>query len=140
MKRWIHMGMAVLMALLFAGRSVAQEPVCQLSTHMLDVSRGVPAAGVTVELSRQTPDGSWQTLDRRVTDRNGRVADLLPLREPDANRGIYRLRFETQPYFEAQGQTSIYPYVEVVFLIEGDGHYHIPITMSANGYATYRGN
>ena len=140
MKRWIHMGMAVLMALLFAGRSVAQEPVCQLSTHMLDVSRGVPAAGVTVELSRQTSDGGWQTLDRRVTDRNGRVTGLLPIREPDANRGIYRLRFETQPYFEAQGQSSIYPYVEVVFRIEGDGHYHIPITMSANGYATYRGN
>ncbi|WP_417016641.1 hydroxyisourate hydrolase [Alistipes sp.] len=140
MKRWIRMGMAVLVALLFAGRSVAQEPVCQLSTHMLDVSRGAPAAGVEVELSRQTPDGGWQTVDRRVTDRNGRVTGLLPIREPDANRGIYRLRFETQPYFEAQGLSSIYPYVEVVFRIEGDGHYHIPITMSANGYATYRGN
>ncbi len=54
--------------------------------------------------------------------------------------GSTGFRFETAPYFEALGERSIYPWVEVVFRIEGSGHYHIPITMSANGYATYRGN
>lgn len=76
----------------------------------------------------------------RRTDANGRIADLLPHGVPGANDGLYRLRFETEPYFAAQGLRSIYPYVEVTFRIEGDGHYHIPITMSANGYSTYRGN
>ena len=51
-----------------------------------------------------------------------------------------RQRFETEAYFARQGLRSIYPWVEVTFRIEGDDHYHIPITMSANGYATYRGN
>ena len=69
-----------------------------------------------------------------------RSGDLLPVGEPRGNDGVYKLKFETEPYFEAHGEESIYPFVEVVFRIEGDGHYHIPITMSANGYSTYRGN
>lgn len=43
-------------------------------------------------------------------------------------------------YFKQQGLDTIYPFVEVIFEIKGDSHYHIPITMSANGYGTYRGN
>ncbi|MCY6293643.1 hydroxyisourate hydrolase [Bacteroides fragilis] len=50
------------------------------------------------------------------------------------------LKFYTEPYFLEQGLKSIYPFVEVIFRIEGKKHYHIPITMSANGYSTYRGN
>lgn len=140
MKRWIRMGAVVLAALLFAGRLVAQEPVWQLSTHMLDVSAGAPARGVAVSLFRLSAEGEWTRLAERTTDRNGRVADLLPLAGTHGNDGVYKLRFETEPYFKARGEHSIYPFVEVVFRIEGDGHYHIPITMSANGYATYRGN
>ena len=140
MKRWIRRGAVVIIALLVAGWSVAQEPVYQLSTHMLDISRGVPAGEVSVSLYRLQPDGSWERLCERKTDRNGRVADLLPVNTPGGNYGIYKLRFETAPYFEGLGQSSIYPFVEVIFRIVGDGHYHIPITMSANGYATYRGN
>ena len=136
------MGTAGLAVLLFAGRAVAQEPVYQLSTHMLDVSQGAPARGVAVTLYESAPDtdAGWRVAARRQTDRNGRIADLLPVGRPGANDGVYTLRFETEPYFTARNRTSIYPYVEVVFRIEGDGHYHIPITMSANGYSTYRGN
>lgn len=142
MKKWIRMGAAGLAALLFAGQVWAQEPVYQLSTHMLDISKGAPAPDVAVVLYEQDAeaDGGWRTVARRVTDRNGRIADLLPHGAPGQNDGVYKLRFETEPYFSQQGLTSIYPYVEVVFRIEGDGHYHIPITMSANGYSTYRGN
>lgn len=139
MKRWILAGALWLLALGFAGTVSAQEPTFQLSTHMLDLSRGVPAADVRVTLSRLAEDGSWQPVAERRTDRNGRIADLLPL-GVQSNEGLYRLRFETEPYFAAQGLQSIYPWVEVTFRIEGRGHYHIPITMSANGYATYRGN
>ena len=35
---------------------------------------------------------------------------------------------------------SFYPYIEVVFQIKDDQHYHVPITLSPFGYATYRGN
>lgn len=134
------MATAGLAVLLFAGWAVAQEPVYQLSTHMLDISRGVPAAGVRVTLYEADADAGWREAACRETDRNGRVADLLPVGTPGGNEGVYKLRFETEPYFAAHAERSIYPFVEVTFRIEGDGHYHIPITMSANGYSTYRGN
>ena len=111
----------------------------QLSTHMLDVSKGQPAPRVTVALYKlDSITGNWAQVTTGKTDENGRIANLLPL--PKDNSGIYKLKFETEPYFNAQNLKSIYPYVEVVFRIEGKGHYHIPITMSANGYSTYRGN
>ena len=119
----------------FAQKSVTY----QLSTHMLDISKGQPAPDVTVTLYKlDSIIGNWAQVTTGKTDRNGRIANLLPL--PKDNSGIYKLKFETAPYFKAQNLKSIYPYVEIVFRIEGKGHYHIPITMSANGYSTYRGN
>ena len=35
---------------------------------------------------------------------------------------------------------TFYPFVDVVFQIQDEKHYHVPITLSAFGYATYRGN
>lgn len=128
------------MALVFAasiGTAAAQNRDYQLSTHILDIGLGKPAAGVTIYLYRMDADGGWTKAGEGVTDTNGRISDFLPGKNND---GVYKLRFETEPYFQAQNLPTIYPFVEVVFSVEGEGHYHIPITMSANGYATYRGN
>ncbi|WP_455586853.1 hydroxyisourate hydrolase [Bacteroides sp.] len=117
----------------------AQSPTgYQLSTHMLDVSKGAPATGVKITLYQLQNNGTWKQMASGVTNDNGRIADFLP--DTRDNTGTYKLHFETEPYFKQQNLESIYPYVEIVFHIEGKGHYHIPITMSANGYATYRGN
>lgn len=110
----------------------------QLSTHILDISSGKPASGVAVRLFRQDAEGGWQKVDSGITDANGRIADFLP--ETKDNFGVYKLSFETQKYFSEQKNNSIYPYVDVVFQINENTHYHIPIVMSANGYSTYRGN
>ena len=111
----------------------------QLSTHILDVNLGRPAAGVPIILFKLAPDGeNWNKIAENITDANGRIGNFLPDDTP--NDGVYKLRFETRDYFSQQGTETIYPVVEVVFEIKGDAHYHIPITMSANGYGTYRGN
>ena len=111
----------------------------QLSTHILDVNLGRPAPGVVIALFRLTEDGTaWNKVGEGVTDANGRIGNFLPATQ--ANDGIYKLRFETGNYFRKQNRKSIYPFIEVVFEITGDSHYHIPITLSANGYGTYRGN
>lgn len=111
----------------------------QLSTHILDTNRGRPAAGVQISLFRLSDDGSeWIQVGAGITDANGRIGTFLPMSSP--NDGVYKLKFETGDYFKKQELDSIYPFVEVVFEIRGTGHYHIPITMSANGYGTYRGN
>ena len=117
----------------------AQENIqYQLSTHILDISQGKPASGVKIKLYQKNSENKWYKIASGITDKNGRIANFLPQNKD--NSGTYKLSFETKEYFAKQNIKSIYPYVDVVFQIDGDSHYHIPITMSANGYATYRGN
>ena len=61
-----------------------------ITTHVLDTSRGRPAAGVPVVLERAVESG-WAPLGRGTTDADGRVRDLLESAPAD---GRYRLRRE----------------------------------------------
>jgi 5-hydroxyisourate hydrolase len=110
-----------------------------ISTHILDTSRGRPAAGVPAALQQRGPEG-WTSLGRESTNADGRVPSLLPANavlEP----GVYRIRFDTDEYFAAQGVQAFYPEVSVVFQIEDAGqHYHVPLLLSPFGYSTYRGS
>lgn len=127
-----------LLVFTFTFINVYAEQTYQLSTHILDISKGAPATNVDIWLYKLGSDGkSWNLISKGVTDKNGRIADFLP---GNNNDGTYKLQFFTYSYFKSQGLDSIYPYVDLVFKISGKKHYHIPITMSANGYATYRGN
>ena len=110
-----------------------------ISTHVLDTMKGRPAVGVAVILSVQRGDG-WHTLHAALTDEDGRVKHLLPeLSAMEA--GIYRVRFETKHYFAAEAVDTLYPFIEITFNVDdGQGHYHIPLLLTANGYTTYRGS
>jgi 5-hydroxyisourate hydrolase len=93
-----------------------------VSTHVLDVGSGRPASGVPVELYRG---------DERVgggaTDADGRIAELAEGLE----RGVYRLVFAPEsPFFRR---------VELALSLE-DGHYHVPLLVSAYSCTTYRGS
>lgn len=130
---------AYILISLFCIPAFAQSGTFRLSTHILDINKGLPVPHVDIKLYKFNPDSQkWIQVAENKTDQNGRVADFLPSNQE--NRGIYKLKFETEPYFQAQHLNSIYPYIEIVFKIEDKGHYHIPITMSANGYSTYKGN
>ena len=111
----------------------------RISTHVLDVSRGKPAAGVPVRLEKRNGAGAWVPLQSAVTDQDGRCAQLLPGDELVA--GVYRLTFDTAHYFETQKIAGLYPVVEVIFQVrDGESQFHIPLLLSANGYTTYRGS
>lgn len=130
---------AVLIFAFWSKNAVAQTTDYQLSSHILDVSKGTPAVGVTIRLEkRNEKTNSWYTVEQKVTDANGRITDFL--KKSDANLGIYKLTYFTKPYFEKQKTASFYPFIEVVFEISDYSHYHVPITLSAYGYSTYRGN
>lgn len=132
----------ILFTALFAVLSTlafGQKNSHQLSSHILDVSKGTPASGVTIQLERYSEaTGQWSFADRKVTDQNGRITDFLPANQ--SNTGIYKLTYFTGDYFKKSHTESFYPFIEVVFQIKDDQHYHVPITLSAYGYATYRGN
>lgn len=126
---------------LFASTVVfAQQPKYQLSSHILDITKGLPAVDVKIILQKQTQENQWLMLSEKQTDKNGRVSDFLPQTEGVDNAGVYKLKFFVAPYFESQQTETFYPFIEVVFEIKDDKHYHVPITLSAFGYSTYRGN
>ncbi|SET69659.1 5-hydroxyisourate hydrolase [Hymenobacter actinosclerus] len=117
-------------------------PAYQLSTHILDINQGLPAAGVTVRLEKYDPaKKTWMAVAEKTTDAAGRIGDFLPTAGKDGTQqGIFKLTFLTKPYFAAKKQESFYPYIEVVFELTDGAHYHVPITLSAFGYSTYRGS
>ena len=111
-----------------------------ISTHILDTSLGRAAANVPVSLARAGEDKRWVPLNQMITDDEGRCKALLPEYEA-LTAGVYILHYDTASYYEAQGVTGLYPYVQIVFTVErtGQTHYHIPLLLTANGYTTYRG-
>ena len=110
-----------------------------ITTHVLDITRGLPAQGVRIELE-QNQGGDWLTLSSGVTDGDGRLTNLLP-RESTLRPGLYRLRFLTGEYFSRLGITALHPLIEIVFDARDEGaHYHIPLLLSPHAYSTYRGS
>ncbi len=111
-----------------------------ITTHVLDITSGCPARGLSVTLEQQTPAAIWQVIGKGVTDDDGRVRDLLA---PDASLapGNYRLTFDTETYFAQQRIEGFYSQVVVAFTVRDAGsHYHVPLLLSPFGYSTYRGS
>lgn len=110
-----------------------------LSTHVLDTSRGRPAAGVPVKLERREGSG-WQELCAAATDADGRVRSLLPAGEALA-AGEYRLTFALADWFAATGREAFYPEAAIAFRVtRPDEHHHVPLLLAPFGYSTYRGS
>ncbi len=110
-----------------------------LSTHILDISLGRPAAGISLTLQREE-HGTWHILNTTKTDEDGRCKDLVG-EFYKLIAGTYRIRFETATYFASCNIPTLYPCIEITFtLTNPQEHYHIPLLLTANGYTTYRGS
>ena len=108
-----------------------------ITTHVLDTARGRPAAQVGITLERRTGGDRWVVASTGRTDDDGRLTALTGTVAP----GIYRLVFETAAYFHADGRRTFHPHVSIAFeVLEGEGHYHVPLLLSPFGYTTYRGS
>jgi 5-hydroxyisourate hydrolase len=115
----------------------------RLSTHVFDVASGRPAEGVAIELFA-LEEGGRRAIARATTNADGRTDQ--PLLQGDAFRtGTYELVFHVGPYFRNLGTPAADPafldLVPVRFaMAEPDGHYHVPLLVSAWSYSTYRGS
>lgn len=107
----------------------------EITTHVLDVVLGKPAAGISVRLEAAGADG-WRSIGASVTDTDGRCRGLTE----NAVAGMYRLTFATGAYMAQLGRTSIYPEISITFKCDGQGHFHLPLLLSDNSYTTYRGS
>ena len=109
-----------------------------ISTHVLDTSRGKPAAGVLVTLECCMVDGTWSPVGHGETDADGR---LRILEKDTVEKGTYRLTFDIGTYFRERHVETFYPEAIIIFNVsEGEQHYHVPLLLSAWGYSTYRGS
>lgn len=110
----------------------------QVTTHILDITRGRPAAGVIITMYEKA-GMEWIEIASGMTDHDGRIRDLvkhgllLPL-------GTYKMKFATKEYFKIHGLDVFYPCVEIIFDITNNEHHHIPLLLSPFGYSTYRGS
>jgi len=110
-----------------------------ITTHVLDLSSGRPAAGVRVTLTR-TDESARAPMGSGMTDADGRLRDLVPNTTP-LRPGAYELMFETGAYFRALGITAFHPRVAVTFEVsDAAQHYHVPLLVSPFGYTSYRGS
>ncbi len=111
-----------------------------ITTHILDVSAGCPAQGVTARLEFSESPGNWTSIGEGTTNADGRVTNLLA----DTHRlepGTYQITFQTGDYYKSLDQRTFFPFVSIVFEIQNTGeHYHVPLLLSPFGYSTYRGS
>lgn len=115
----------------------------RLTTHVLDLMTGRPAAGLRIELWRLS-DGAGALLRAAVTNEDGRLD--APLLEGEAfASGRFELRFFAADYFRASGvNLPEPPFLDVIPIrfgvSERTAHCHVPLLLSAYGYSTYRGS
>ena len=110
-----------------------------ISTHVLDLTQGTPAAGVPVTLAR-IEQGAPVDAVTRETDADGRIADLGA---GDLRAGPYQLRFDVAAYFRKQGRGPA-PFVSRVVLdidvTDPTRRYHVPLLVTPYSCASYRGS
>ena len=100
----------------------------RLTTHVLDLTRGLPAAGMTLELANH--DGRCDA----------------PLLEGHAfTAGEWQLEFHVGDYFAAQGAVLDNPrFLNIVVIRFGIAnpaqHLHVPLLVTPWSYSTYRGS
>jgi 5-hydroxyisourate hydrolase len=111
-----------------------------VTTHVLDIAHGKPAAGLAVTLEQGLGSKGWVLIGQGETDADGRLRTLMSA-GTSLVPGAYRLVFETGRYFGALGVRTLYPYVTIVFeAAAGEAHYHVPLLLGPFGYTTYRGS
>jgi 5-hydroxyisourate hydrolase len=107
-----------------------------LTTHVLDIATGIPAAGIAIDL--YAIDGETRTKHAgAVTNADGRTD--APLAH-DLPPGIYELTFDVAAYFAGSSTATFYDTIAVRFRLDGGHKVHVPLLLSPYGYSTYRGS
>ena len=117
-----------------------------LSTHVLDLMHGCPAAGMRVSLQRIDGDGATTTTIKTLElNADGRTDGGPLLDAGSMAAGRYRLVFSVAQYFRARGvelpEPAFIDEVPIEFgIADAAGHYHVPLLVSPWAYSTYRGS
>ena len=110
-----------------------------ISTHVLDLERGVPATSVPIELFWMD-EGRMTRVVEATTDGDGRVRDLLD--GADLRATYYELSFDPMAYRQRlTGDAGFFLRLTVGFEVTDTSRsYHVPLLLSPFGLSTYRGS
>ena len=110
-----------------------------ISTHVLDLATGAPAAGFPVALFRLGDDGTPELMTEAETDADGRCRSLC---RGDLVAGSYQLVFDVAAYLEAVDRDpEFFENMAVGFRVDDvERSYHVPLLLTAFGLSTYRGS
>jgi len=112
-----------------------------ISIHVVDVSRGVVAAGMKIELFALSGDAP-RLIAAGTASRTGVLAD--PALDRRFEPGFYEARFHIANYYREAGVAApAVPFLDVVAyrfgLGDPDAHYHLPMKCTPWGYSCFRG-
>jgi 5-hydroxyisourate hydrolase len=113
-----------------------------LSIHVVDVSRGVVATGMGVNVHRINPDGSRVLIAAGTLSSTGVLAD--PALAEHLEPGAYEASFAVADYYRAAGVAiPAVPFLDVVDyrfgIADSRAHYHLPFKCTPWGYSCFRG-
>jgi len=116
--------------------------MARLSTHVLDLASGKPAAGLRIEL--YSLGARRKLLKATYTNHDGRTDEFL-LAGDTIPTGRFELVFYAGDYLKASKHKLLDPpFLDDVVIrfgiAEARGHYHVPLLLSPFGYSTYRGS
>ena len=107
-----------------------------ISTHVLDLASGSPAAGIGVALFHLADGGTPELISDLQTDDDGRIRDLLDGRE--LSEGDYQLAFDIGGY--ADDPDAFFQSAALALRITDVARsYHVPLLLSPFGMSAYRG-
>jgi 5-hydroxyisourate hydrolase len=114
----------------------------RLTTHVLDTARGMPAAGLFIEL--WDIESAPRLLKSVTTNSDGRTDKPL-LADAEFKPGVFELRFMAGAYLKQSGlhmeEPAFLDVIPIRFgIADASQHYHVPLLLSPFGYSTYRGS
>lgn len=108
-----------------------------ISTHVLDLATGQPAAEVGVALFRLAHDGRPELVSELQTDADGRIGDLLE--GAALTEGDYQLAFDVGGF--AEDDDAFFQSLALALRVtDASRSYHVPLLLSPFGVTTYRGS
>ncbi len=118
--------------------------MARISTHVLDIALGRPAAGMRIELFA-CPTDCRKLIQSAATNADGRTDEPL-FSATIISAGTYELDFHAGDYFRnsESGSVAPPPVFDVITIrfdvTDPESNYHIPLLLARNGYTTYRGS
>jgi 5-hydroxyisourate hydrolase len=111
--------------------------MARISTHVLDIAKGMPGGGIGVELYNQ-----GQLISSAMTNADGRT-DAPLLDGACVPAGSYELIFQVDDYLlrTHPSEPLFLDRITIRFAVVSENrNYHVPLLLAPHGYSTYRGS